>query len=143
MFKKFKAKTTIFAIVSSLLLSACSVKDYNNKDILVLENSKFEALELNGIEVKKSEKVANINFDKEQKVFGNLGCNNFFGSYKQEKNNLTIGQVGSTMMMCQDMQTEQNFLNVLENVKTFKLENSTLELFNQNGKNIAKFRKKI
>ena len=25
---------------------------------------KFEALELNGIEVKKSEKVANINFDK-------------------------------------------------------------------------------
>lgn len=144
MFKIFKAKTVLFALVSSLLFSACNTKNIEEKNIVekvVLENNKFQALELNNITVKNGEKVAFISFESDSKIHGNLGCNNFFGSYKVNKNELTLGQVGSTMMMCQNMDTERNFLDVLQNTKTYKLENNILELYNQNGENIARFRK--
>ncbi len=85
------------------------------------------------------ELVENINFEKER-VFGNLGCNNFFGAYKLNKNSLEIGQVGSTMMMCQNMQTEQDFAKVLQDVKTYKIDKNSLVFFDENSKEIAKFR---
>lgn len=144
MFKFLKAKTIMFALISSLLLSACSTNSLekeNNMENLVLENSKFQAIELNNIAVKNSEKVAFISFESDSKIHGNLGCNNFFGSYQLNKNELNLAQVGSTMMMCQNMDTEREFLDVLQNTKTYKLENNILELFNKDGKNIAKFRK--
>lgn len=144
MFKFFKVKTIMFAFISSLLLSACSTNSLekeNNMEKSVLENSKFQAIELNNIAVKNSEKVAFISFESDSKIHGNLGCNNFFGSYQLIKNELNLGQVGSTMMMCQNMDTEREFLDVLQNTKTYKLENNILELFNKDGKNIAKFRK--
>ena len=89
MFKIFKAKTVLFALVSSLLFSACNTKNIEEKNIVekvVLENNKFQALELNNITVKNGEKVAFISFESDSKMYGNLGCNNFFGSYKVNKN---------------------------------------------------------
>lgn len=58
--------------------------------------------------INKSSKDAFIKFDRDLKVFGNLACNNFFARYKLDKNILHISKVGSTMMMCQNMETEQN-----------------------------------
>lgn len=145
MSKKYNIVFLIFTMFLAFNLSSCS----STKDVQKLsydqslKDTKWQLESLNEKAIKKIERVASINFDKENKVYGNLGCNNFFGKFESKNDLLKISQIGSTMMMCQDMQTEQNFLNVLENVKTFKLENSTLELFNQNGKNIAKFRKGI
>src|SRR5574344_1732504 len=99
MLKNFKAKTVLFALVSSLLFSACNTKNIEEKNIVekvVLENNKFQALELNNITVKNSEKVAFISFERDSKMHGNLGCNNFFGSYKVKDNEINLGQVGST-----------------------------------------------
>ena len=135
----FKKSNLILAVFIAIFFGACSLKKGVEVENISLENSKWELISLNQKEIKKVEKVANINFEKER-VFGNLGCNNFFGAYKLNKNSLEIGQVGSTMMMCQNMQTEQDFAKVLQDVKTYKIDKNSLVFFDENSKEIAKFR---
>ena len=135
----FKKSNLILAVFVAVFFGACSLKSGDDMKNSSLENSKWELISLNQKEIKKVEKVLNINFEKER-VFGNLGCNNFFGTYKSNKNSLEIGQVGSTMMMCQNMQTEQDFAKVLQDVKTYKIDKNSLVFFDENSKEIAKFR---
>ncbi len=142
MFKKSNIFLIVLGVVLSLSLISCSSTkglEVTNSN-QTLDNSKWELISLNQKEIKKAEKVANINFEKDSRVFGNLGCNNFFGTYKLNKNSLEIGQVGSTMMMCQNMQTEQDFAKVLQDVKTYKIDKNSLVFFDENSKEIAKFR---
>ena len=42
-------------------------------------------------------------------------------------------------MMCQNMETEREFINVLESVKTYKIEENSLIFFDKDNKTIAKF----
>jgi heat shock protein HslJ len=142
MFKKSNFFLTILILILGLALNSFSstkgLETASNNQ--VLKNTKWELKSLNKKDIKKVEKVAIINFEKENKVFGNLGCNSFFGTYKSNKNSLEIGQVGSTMMMCQNMQTEQDFAKVLQDVKTYKIDKNSLVFFDENSKEIAKFR---
>lgn len=128
----YKKQLFIITIISTLFFVACSKPN-------ALEDASFKAIELNSKEISNSPKVANISFGKDLKVYGNLGCNNFFGNYLIEKSNLVIGEVGSTMMMCQNMETEREFINVLESVKTYKIEENSLIFFDKDNKTIAKF----
>lgn len=143
MFKKSNIFLTIFVSVLSLVLISCS----STKGLEVskvsqdLENTKWELVSLNQKEIKKFNKIASINFEKDNKVFGNLGCNNFFGTYKVNSINLEIGQVGSTMMMCLDMSVENEYSKVLQNVKSYKIKENNLMFFDENSKEIAKFKK--
>lgn len=43
------------------------------------------------------------------------------------------------MMMCQNMETEQNFLKILEEVKNYKIDNNILIFFSDENKELAKF----
>lgn len=73
-----------------------------------------------------------IGFDKEENAFyGKAAVNRYFGTYKIEGSNISFDLFGSTMMMgSQDlMDIEMKYLQVLPNVKTFKLENDVLELY--------------
>ena len=143
MFKKSNIFLTIFVSGLSLVLISCS----STKGLEVskvsqdLENTKWELVSLNQKEIKKLDKIASINFEKESKVFGTLGCNNFFGTYKVNSTNLEIGQVGSTMMMCLDMSVENEYSKVLQNVKVYKMKENNLIFFDENSKEIAKFKK--
>ncbi|QKF74206.1 META domain-containing protein [Aliarcobacter faecis] len=145
MFKKLNIFLTIFVSVLSLVLISCS----STKGLEVskvsqnLENTKWELVSLNQKEIKKLDKIASINFEKDNKVFGNLGCNNFFGTYKVNSTNLEIGQVGSTMMMCLDMSVENEYSKVLQNVKGYKMKENNLIFFDENSKEIAKFKKEV
>ncbi|AXK48060.1 hypothetical protein CRU87_01870 [Aliarcobacter trophiarum LMG 25534] len=136
----FKKSNLILAVFVAVFFGACSLKSGDDMKNSSLENSKWELISLNQKEIKKLEKVANINFEKDR-VFGNLGCNNFFGAYKLNKDSLEIGQVGSNMMMCIDMSVENEFSKVLQNVKTYKIDNSSLIFFDKDVVEIAKFRK--
>ncbi|OCL88597.1 heat-inducible protein [Aliarcobacter thereius] len=128
----YKRILFILTFISTLFFTACTKSN-------ALEEASFKALEFNSKEILNSPKVANISFGKDLKVYGNLGCNNFFGTYLIEKSNLVIGEVGSTMMMCKDMETEREFLNVLESVKTYTIKENNLIFFDKDNKIIAKF----
>jgi len=69
----------------------------------------------------------------ENRVSGNSGCNNFFGSYQVEGEYITFSQMGSTKMACMDEEsnkTENEFLRILSGKKLrFDLADQTINFY--------------
>jgi len=84
-----------------------------------------------------------ISFDRSiNKVSGYSGCNRYFGSFSLEGKKLTFTQMGSTRKMCfgDANKTENEFLQLLDQIKTFSFENNTLNLIS-NGNILIKAKK--
>ena len=144
MFKQSNFFLTILILILGLALNSFSstkgLETASNNQ--VLKNTKWELKSLNKKDIKKVEKVAIINFEKENKVFGKLGCNSFFGKVDIKPNNINISKVGSTMMMCSDMSVERDYMEVLNTVTTYKIDGNSLIFFDKNNKEIARFIKR-
>ena len=112
-------KKLLLAIFSIIMLSAC-------QETPSLQGKTF-ALDTN--------KNFTIAFDSKEDAFYGKAVNNYFGTYKLDKNNISLNLGGSTMMMGprEEMEQEQEYFQKLSKVKTYSLKNKTLEL---NGDNI-------
>ena len=67
----------------------------------------------------------------EGKIAGSGGCNNYFGGYEINKNELiTRAPIGSTMMACPEpiMDQEQEYFKLLETTETFQIQNGKLNI---------------
>jgi len=71
----------------------------------------------------------------ENSVSGTAGCNNFFGPYSLNHNELSAGPLGVTQMMCDEtaMQVEQAFLTGLENANTYQVTLNQLTIKSSTG----------
>lgn len=97
-----------------------------------IENITWELLELDGAKMIRDDIDAKAYFvlnGSEGRVSGNLGCNNFFGTYALESGMLiSFGQMGVTMKACPDMSTEQRLNEVLQTVDNYRVQNDLLYL---------------
>lgn len=68
------------------------------------------------------------------KVFGNAGCNNYFGELVLDTTTggFTTDKMGSTRMACDNMSVEDNFLKMIGMVNKYKINGNTLELYKDN-----------
>ncbi len=57
------------------------------------------------------------------------GCNRFSGTYEQKENLIRVKRITTTKMACQNIQTEQDFLNHLQRGTSYRLVNNQLVLF--------------
>jgi heat shock protein HslJ len=73
-----------------------------------------------------------LDFDKDGNLSGNAGCNNFTGTYQLDGDQITIGPLANTMMMCEDpqgvMDQEAQYLAALQSAGTYLIEGNVLEL---------------
>ncbi len=76
------------------------------------------------------EKTITITFDGKENRFFGKALNNYFGTYRIENNNITLNLMGSTMMAgpVEEMKKETTYFQNLSKVKTYSLQNKTLEL---------------
>lgn len=75
------------------------------------------------------------------RVSGSGGCNRLTGSYALKDDHLTFSQMVTTMMSCvEGMDTEKAFLKALTEAKTWKMAGEELELLNDAGKVMARFK---
>jgi copper homeostasis protein (lipoprotein) len=75
------------------------------------------------------------------RVSGSGGCNRLAGSYELNGEQLKFGPMAGTRMACPEgMDTEQAFLQSLERVSKWKITGQSLELFDSDGKVLAKFK---
>ena len=104
-----------------------------------LKNTKWKLSEMG--QTKLPEKEITISFDK-NKVNGNSGVNNYFGSYEIKNNSIKIGPVGSTRMAGPEnlMKIEFEYLKLLQDSKTIEFNNNLLILTTNDGK-VLKFEK--
>jgi heat shock protein HslJ len=75
-----------------------------------------------------------LNFDADGTLAGNTGCNQLGGDYQVEGDQITFGQIVSTLIGCPDLEMaqEDSMHQVLTGTASFKIEGNTLTITNNN-----------
>ncbi len=126
------SRTLLFLLLSVAALTACTTPPLRFMRFPAeMTETKWLLRTLEGeeLELLPDTNVPFIEFDDEGAFSGHAGCNRFFGSYTVDGQALKMSDVGSTRMMCPEMETEQRFLQVLGNTDRFKLKRTLLYLF--------------
>lgn len=151
-------KKLSFILCSVVLMTACQgskkesgqkVEDKNNVEAKsqktnMLESSMWVLSEFNGEMVETSIEGGPVHFmlNKDgSKVSGYAGCNQIMGSYETSGDNgLKFRKIATTRRSCPDQNhNEKDFLEVLRNTTSFKLDGKKLILLNVEDKTIAVF----
>ena len=73
----------------------------------------------------------------DKRVYGNAGCNRMTGSFEADSlhpGKIQFGQIGTTRMMCPDMETERKILDALGKVTSFSANaDETVSLLDESG----------
>ena len=86
--------------------------------------------------------IPTVVFSDDGTLTGKSGCNSFFGQYQENGQELSIKEIGSTLMLCLDeeaMKLEQEYLALLTNVATYAIDASSLTLYNEDTESILLF----
>ena len=85
-----------------------------------------------------------VSFEQDGKITGHGGCNRFFGALEQSESGFTIGPLGSTRMACPEpiMQREFAFLEALQNMKSYAIDNGVLRVLDESGNVIAELKRR-
>jgi len=80
-------------------------------------------------------------FGEDGQLSGNVGCNSLGGGYTVRGSQITFDQIVSTMMACSEplMQQEGAVFSMLAGTVTFKIEGSTLTIYDKGGANALRF----
>ena len=81
---------------------------------------------------------------KASQISGNAGCNQFFGTYNQEDEKISVNPLATTRKACAHdvMLKEHDFLVTLESAKHLEMDANMLILKNANGQVLMKFNRK-
>lgn len=75
-----------------------------------------------------------LSFDADGTLTGNSGCNQLGGDYQVDGDQITFGQIVSTLIACPDLQMaqEDSMHQVLTGTTSFKIEGNILTITNNN-----------
>lgn len=118
-------KKIVYLLFFSLLIYSCSsnsIQEKSNDKTTLFQEWIFTI----------SEKIT-LKFDeKTNQVSGFSGCNQYFGSFENKNNTLKINSIGSTKKYCPEIKNESNFLSLLQQTTSYKIEHSKLYLYKDN-----------
>jgi heat shock protein HslJ len=139
--KKYIYIPIVSFILFSLLIASC--RNSRNNSATAITEYNWKLIELNGerISTTGAREPFIVFQPKDNKVNGNAGCNNFFGNYQINGEQITISNVGATKMACQNMQLETSFFQLLQTPLTFSISENDLIFKNNDGNVAAKFEK--
>lgn len=113
------------------------------KQMEIITDRYWKLVQLHGrqIETPEGEREAFLFLSTaENRVFGNAGCNSVNGSHElAPMKRLRFSKMATTLMACPNMETEKEFLDVLENTDSYFLKGDTLELFRARMAPLARF----
>jgi heat shock protein HslJ len=94
-----------------------------------LSGTRWLLTDLNGA-APIADHVPTLEFGANAQASGNSSCNQYFGSYTIDGDTLNFGQLGSTMMGCEEpvMQQETSFLQTLGTAAIFTVAGDTLTI---------------
>jgi heat shock protein HslJ len=113
-------------VALSILLAACAAA--NQPD---LADTKWALVTLNGTPMDPRARAITIEFDANGQVSGSAGCNSYGGIYMVSNGSITLSQLVSTLMACQDetvMANESAYLQVLNGIASYQVHGNALTL---------------
>lgn len=121
-------KIVISLSVMLSIIFACS-----NADLITnLSDKEWKVISIKGKAINPGNQpdgFPTLNFGSNNKLFGSTGCNRYIGSFKIDKNLISLEPGAVTKMYCDDS-PEDAFLSAVKQVTEFKLEGNTLTLLN-------------
>jgi heat shock protein HslJ len=100
-------------------------------------------IELNGEPVPEtSESIPTIQFDEsENRLYGRGGCNQYSGGFEldAESGDVELSQIAATKMACPDMEIENRYFSMLDEVARMEQSSQILKFYNDTGETIAQF----
>jgi heat shock protein HslJ len=101
---------------------------------------KLTRLEGKPVPPREGPREPHLVFREEKRVTGSGGCNSLTGGYKVQGGEITFTEVAATRMACaRAMDLESAFFAVLEKVRSLKIREQHLELYDANGEMVASF----
>jgi heat shock protein HslJ len=133
----------IFSVILflSLTFTACSSVSNNSDGNTSLFGTGWVLTKIEGQAVAKplGGNVATLTLIYRDSTFsGNGSCNQYFGNFETSGNTIKFKELGSTKMMCDDMNIEINFFNAIKKSTSFEIKDDTLLLYS-GGKIILEF----
>lgn len=131
----------IFAAAALLLaMTACGG---SQKKALPLESTTWKLAKMETIPAKAIDAEADfftLQFNAaDTLVSGRTNCNRFFGKYELKGQKLEFENMGMTRMACPEMEYEDVFVKMLDEVDRFEIDGSALKLYDDK-KVVAEFR---
>ena len=84
-----------------------------------------------------------ITFGDDGNITGNAGCNDYFGSWRMDDDDLSFGAIAATEMMCSEpagvMDREFTYLKMLSKVARYEIQGEKLTFFDKDDKKLAVF----
>ena len=136
-------KIILFAvlILSAVSLAGCCQKCRKSREAATrpIQGIVWHLIQFQG-ETIENDDMFDIFFAADGSVKGIGACNRFFGTYKVPNPNgvISISDIASTKMTCPDIDLETRFLNTLQDVHLYQLDDKCLYLF-VNNKIVAVF----
>ncbi|MGL4446760.1 MAG: META domain-containing protein [Shewanella sp.] len=126
-------KNTLLCGALVLGLSACQTANTTQTETIALEGS-WQVEQIQGRPTIDNS-PAQITFAAEGQLHGNNSCNNFFGQYSQQGQELKLMPAGSTMKACIEalMQQEQQFMQAMPLVTKAQFTHGKLSLLDSNN----------
>lgn len=123
----------ILIILSLFICASCSSDSFPSKKWY---GKHLTLVEMTGtpVQTSGSPNDAHLIFNSENGLInGSGGCNRIFGEYSLDKKKaIRFSEIGATRMACQNMNFENRFLDVLDQVRYYDFEDNTMLL--QNGR---------
>ena len=139
--KKVVLKTVI--ILCTGVFAACG-SSKKAMQVVALDGE-WNIIAVNGDKI-ESATSPYLGFDMdENRLYGNAGCNRMTGSFEVDTLNpgkIHFGTIGTTRMMCPDMETEQKVLAALEKVTACSGDKTSLSLNDAEGKTVMMLEKR-
>lgn len=126
-------KTILLSLIAISLFTFSSCKKVVDSEVLIANQWKLESLaSVKDVNMPEAD-CFTLSFDTvENRIFGKANCNLYFADYKLGKDNtITINQPGATMMMCQDDNAEAKFLNMIEDIHSFRIVECNVEFLSK------------
>lgn len=134
----------ISIIAAAIALCSCSAT--KTTDATVDLNGEWDIVTVDGnvVDTTKTESRPILGFDTAKNtIYGCASCNSINGTAHVDaaKKTIKLSQVGTTMMLCANMEYEQKILKALESVKGYKAGKGCVELTNGSGKAVLQLKK--
>lgn len=126
------------AILMGGAVSSCCACRQGSPRVGMLEDVTWRMIELNLDPIEDS--PITLQFDgKDKMLYGQAPCNRFFGGYSlsDERDNIKIGNLGATRMMCPQLELENKLMTVLANVVRVKVDGDHLLMMDSEGNLLA------
>ena len=127
-------------------IALCSCSSTKTTDAAVDLNGEWDIVTVDGnaVDTTKTESRPILGFDTAKNtIYGCASCNSINGTAHVDaaKKTIKLSQVGTTMMLCANMEYEQKILKALESVKGYKAGKGCVELTNGSGKAVLQLKK--